>query len=679
MHSKRLAASLSRPPRGAHPPPERAAWSGASARSLTAAALGLQRTVGNGATARVLGGALAQPRLTVNRPGDRREQEAGRVADEVMRMSEPEAANGPCPTCADRTKGDIARTVATRALGSNIQSREGGLVAGGQLASRIVGLEGAGRQLPRSERDFFESRFGADFSEVRIHRGSEAAMVAREVNARAFTYGRNIIFGHGEFLPNTEVGRHLLAHELSHVVQNSRQGTSATVAQSVQRYTLYEGEEQRTGAPNGWIHPQGADLRVSDDGLMAAEDRGWGNNRSKRAWTTQEKIDESNRILAAQESRVELIRKRSHGRRLTGLAPETGEARTLLEIEPVERGSGGRGVGGALIGGAAGAVLGGLAGGLIGGLAAGGGGLGIGLGVLAGAVLLGALFASIGHDAGERKKDLSLYPDCGTACRLVMGSGEEDVAVFDRPAEGGEPRRHQFSEAREYHGGFGSPHPSTPEEFSEDLLRREFGAHLPRSDLYARYAALTPTERDEFDRKYGINKYAVPQVGQGQTIATEPDRPGFAIHPGMERDTWNFHYAATVLRSGHDHITLESAAGWSPKGWIFFMYGPPSKPGQTFHEFHGATRTHGTEFSTYVVQPSRLLNVETSRDNVTLRTATEELSLSRGTTLYIVERRFEEGGIVLVVQVLAGPHAGRQGRVAADDVRRSSEDNQDGS
>ena len=74
------------------------------------------------------------------------------------------------------------------------------------------------------------------------------------------------------------------------------------------------------------------------------------------------------------------------------------------------------------------------------------------------------------------------------------------------------------------------------------------------------------------DRKYGINKYAVPHVGQGISISTEKDMPGFS----SSGFTWNFHYAATVLKSGHDCITLESAAGWGATDWIFFMYGPES-------------------------------------------------------------------------------------------------------
>jgi hypothetical protein len=71
------------------------------------------------------------------------------------------------------------------------------------------------------ERSFFEPRFGADFSNVRVHNDTQAANVARSVNARAFTYGHNVVFGAGEYSSDTFSGRKLLAHELTHVVQQN--------------------------------------------------------------------------------------------------------------------------------------------------------------------------------------------------------------------------------------------------------------------------------------------------------------------------------------------------------------------------------------------------------------------------------------------------------------------------
>ncbi len=80
-------------------------------------------------------------------------------------------------------------------------------------------VPGSGRPLPSSIREFFEGRFEADFSDVRIHTGAEAAQSARSLRARAFTVGRDIVFAAGRYAPGTEAGARLLAHELTHVVQ----------------------------------------------------------------------------------------------------------------------------------------------------------------------------------------------------------------------------------------------------------------------------------------------------------------------------------------------------------------------------------------------------------------------------------------------------------------------------
>ena len=87
--------------------------------------------------------------------------------------------------------------------------------------NQITILQGGGQPLPQSERAFFEPRFGHDFSQVRVHTDSQAAETASAVNARAFTLGRNIVFGAGQYQPRGSEGRHLLAHELTHVVQQT--------------------------------------------------------------------------------------------------------------------------------------------------------------------------------------------------------------------------------------------------------------------------------------------------------------------------------------------------------------------------------------------------------------------------------------------------------------------------
>lgn len=76
-----------------------------------------------------------------------------------------------------------------------------------------------GEPLPGSVRDFFEPRFGQDFSQVRVHADSQAEEAARAVQARAYTLGSHVVFGSGQYAPFTADGQRLLAHELTHVVQ----------------------------------------------------------------------------------------------------------------------------------------------------------------------------------------------------------------------------------------------------------------------------------------------------------------------------------------------------------------------------------------------------------------------------------------------------------------------------
>ncbi len=78
---------------------------------------------------------------------------------------------------------------------------------------------GRGQPLPTPARAFFEPRFSHDFSGVRIHDGERSDAAARRVNARAYTYGSNIVFGDGQFNSDSAGGQRLLAHELTHVVQ----------------------------------------------------------------------------------------------------------------------------------------------------------------------------------------------------------------------------------------------------------------------------------------------------------------------------------------------------------------------------------------------------------------------------------------------------------------------------
>jgi hypothetical protein len=169
---------------------------------------------------------ILQAKLTVNQPGDAFEQEADRVANAVMSTGaslNSAAAEGPWPArvqraCACGGACDDCRTKAPAVQRVNSGSAGAGTVP---PIVRDV-LRSAGQPLAASTRSFFEPRFGADFSGVRVHTDSRAGQSARAVDARAYTIGQNIVFGAGQFAPDTAAGKSLLAHELTHVMQQSR-------------------------------------------------------------------------------------------------------------------------------------------------------------------------------------------------------------------------------------------------------------------------------------------------------------------------------------------------------------------------------------------------------------------------------------------------------------------------
>jgi hypothetical protein len=92
--------------------------------------------------------------------------------------------------------------------------------AAGGLPARIAAAGAEGRALPNAERDFFEPRFGHRFDGVRVHGGPAAAAAASAAGAQAFTLGRSIYFGEGQYRPDSSSGQELLAHELAHTLQD---------------------------------------------------------------------------------------------------------------------------------------------------------------------------------------------------------------------------------------------------------------------------------------------------------------------------------------------------------------------------------------------------------------------------------------------------------------------------
>ena len=157
-----------------------------------------------------------QAKLTIGEPNDQYEQEADRVAEQVMRMPQPQLQGRVKPV--KTHEEDLGKTKSI-AGPMTPQASDHTLSVDSEIAASINTVCRGGRPLPKAASDFFEPRFGYDFSQVRVHTDARANKVARALGVHAFTFGDNIVFGTNQYSPRSSKGRHLLAHELTHVVQ----------------------------------------------------------------------------------------------------------------------------------------------------------------------------------------------------------------------------------------------------------------------------------------------------------------------------------------------------------------------------------------------------------------------------------------------------------------------------
>ncbi len=159
-----------------------------------------------------------QTKLAVNTPGDVYEQEADRVADQVMRMADSQlqrtgACGGGRPKCKAEQLDQEHKLLQTKTVSANDDEK----IIAPPIVHKV--LRSPGQPIDSATTAFFEPRFGYDFSQVRVHTDGCAAEAAQAVQARAFTLGKHITFATGEYRPETHEGRRLLAHELTHVTQ----------------------------------------------------------------------------------------------------------------------------------------------------------------------------------------------------------------------------------------------------------------------------------------------------------------------------------------------------------------------------------------------------------------------------------------------------------------------------
>jgi hypothetical protein len=264
----------------------------------------LQRALGNQAVQRSLNGSTPgtvlqrkcasceeeeqkkmQTKLAINTPGDAFEQEADRVADAVVSNRVP-AAPRPMPASSrvQRCSCSAGRHQCEQCK-AQAASESGPVEESSAPPAVSEVLNSPGATLQRSLREDLEGRFGGhDFSHVRVHTDARAAASARSVNALAYTVGNHVVFGSGQYSPGTRSGQHLLAHELTHVLQ--QQGSSAPAIQSklaiggVNDAAEHEAEKTAKAVASGparAVHP----VQVTHTGASV-----------RRVYTTPQRADE---------------------------------------------------------------------------------------------------------------------------------------------------------------------------------------------------------------------------------------------------------------------------------------------------------------------------------------------------------------------------------------------------
>jgi hypothetical protein len=204
-----------------------------------------------------------QAKFAINRPGDHYEQEADDIAERVMRTETPDIGP-PAPPAIQRLSIGFREELAAKDLqrfcteceGEQLHRKAGpagASVGGGQALRRVearVDAVSGGQPLSNKQRAFFEPRFGVDFSRVRIHADGSADAAARALGAAAFTRGSDIVFREDQYRPHTFAGRQLLAHELTHVVQ---QGSAPSI-------------QHRSTNESGETHLHGSEVRMGVGG-----------------------------------------------------------------------------------------------------------------------------------------------------------------------------------------------------------------------------------------------------------------------------------------------------------------------------------------------------------------------------------------------------------------------------
>ncbi|HMG13848.1 MAG TPA: DUF4157 domain-containing protein, partial [Saprospiraceae bacterium] len=202
-----------------------------------------------------------QMKMTVNKPGDKFEREADNMAEKIMRMpdsnssSKEDKIQRQSDDKLQKKEEDKIQKANTKE--DNLQKKEENKIQrnGSESAPAVNAntqsaiqnkTAGGGQPLSNDVRNYMEPRFGADFSNIRVHNDAESAGLSNQLSARAFTYKNNVFFSRDQYQPGTGEGKQLLAHELTHTiqqghaVQRSPQVSTTTTPPPLQRLGMQD-------------------------------------------------------------------------------------------------------------------------------------------------------------------------------------------------------------------------------------------------------------------------------------------------------------------------------------------------------------------------------------------------------------------------------------------------------
>lgn len=445
------------------------------------------------------------------------------------------------------------------------RSMTAGLSGGG-------GGSGGGEPLHPGVNALMSSSFNTDFSSVRVHQDSQA----QSVGALAYAQGTDLHFAPGQYQPETDRGRELIGHELAHVVQQA-QGRVAAPAQAK--------------ADGGVNHDSALEREADDLGARAA--------RGERVNTTEVSVGPGVTIQCYLDQTITGKKWRVADNLDMAIrqdSPVYGSHHFYAES--------------ALIGSADAQ------------LTATGSRLSLKAGSGTMSVTDGKTTRSLTRVSPENKKDgtkgnaasggMQWPDDCGNAANAIMqGDGLKGKAVYNTPPSGwfeqlyalitGSSGIQREGPTREY-GTDTETHRGETLHSPHLMLDDVFKATLDKdaATAWTKYQAMTPAEKDAFDKKVGINKYASPEVGEAFSIVSNKDE----YVDG--KSAWNFHWGGVVMKSGGDHVTMENFAGSGEDAWDFQMYGPATKAGQTFHEQQEIRTHHATGQDEYGQSPTTI-------------------------------------------------------------------------